>query len=395
MEADPTHSGALTDLGNLWLRAGSLDDAITYYQRALALVGPQHENNQASALHNLGQVYKQVCSGCHRGSVVDGMVGALTCVRMWRCLFQQHRHEESIAVLQALADRRPRDMLTRASLLAARAAACDWRGEDEFHVLWHHTQLYVERLERKWAAAADHVRDGANTPEGDEAASPTTIVNRHSTIFEGLLVFEALRLPVQPLWLRRLATAVSSMYDVGPPPTPFHHDVGTTLARSTSGLTATLRVAYVSYDFRDHPTAFLMHRLFAVHNRSRIEVQCFHYGPAAAVSSAEAGGSRGETFTQRIARLCDTWVHAEGATATELAAQIRERRPHVLVDLMVQTRGAMQETIAQKPAPIIVNYLGCPCTSGGRTTDYALVDVGVLPPEARDVFSEARVYVDS
>ena len=76
VEADPTHSGALTDLGNLWLRAGSLDDAITYYQRALALVGPQHENNQASALHNLGQVYKQVCSGCHRGSVVDGMEGA-------------------------------------------------------------------------------------------------------------------------------------------------------------------------------------------------------------------------------------------------------------------------------------------------------------------------------
>jgi len=98
-------------------------------------------------------------------------------------------------------------------------------------------------------------------------------------------------------------------------------------------------------------------------------------------------------MTSRIASACDTFVHAADMTPADIAASIRDAGAHVVVDLMGHTMGARVGIVAAKPAPIVVNYLGCPCSSGGDTTDYVMVDAVVAPLEERGAFSEARVYV--
>ena len=137
------------------------------------------------------------------------------------------------------------------------------------------------------------------------------------------------------------------------------------------------------------------------HDRSRVEVQCFHYGPgvASATAASSAQSAAGDSssavvpMTARIASACDSFVHAHALSPAQLATRIRDSGAHVVVDLMAHTTHARLGVVAAKPAPVVVNYLGCPCTSGGASTDHVVVDAVVAPVEERGAFSEARVYV--
>ena len=152
--------------------------------------------------------------------------------------------------------------------------------------------------------------------------------------------------------------------------------------------------SYVSYDFRIHPMGFLTLGLLVRHRRDRVHVLCYHYGPGVAASAHSAHPHAAIiNMTSRIASACDTFVHAADMTPADIAASIRDAGAHVVVDLMGHTMGARVGIVAAKPAPIVVNYLGCPCSSGGDTTDYVMVDAVVAPLEERGAFSEARVYV--
>lgn len=95
-------------------------------------------------------------------------------------------------------------------------------------------------------------------------------------------------------------------------------------------------------------------------------------------------------MTSRISQACDSFTLAMPLSAGDVAQRIAAERVHILVDLMGHTTGARLAIPALKPAPLVVNYLGCPCTSGAATTDYAIVDrvVAMLESSARG-FSEA------
>jgi predicted O-linked N-acetylglucosamine transferase (SPINDLY family) len=65
----------------------------------------------------------------------------------------------------------------------------------------------------------------------------------------------------------------------------------------------------------------------------------------------------------------------------------------IAVDLNGYTEGARTGVLARRVAPIQVNFLGYPGTSGGALADYIVADRTVIPENECDFFSESVVYL--
>ena len=140
---------------------------------------------------------------------------------------------------------------------------------------------------------------------------------------------------------------------------------------------ARLRIGYLSRDFRDHPVGQLLANVFALHDRTRVEVFAFSYGPA-----------DGSTYRRSIADGVDHFVDAHAQTDDELAAEIARAGVQVLVDLAGHTTGNRLAVLARRPAPVQVHYLGFPATIGASYVDYFITDRIATPPESGAEFTE-------
>ena len=86
-----------------------------------------------------------------------------------------------------------------------------------------------------------------------------------------------------------------------------------------------LRIGYVSADFRNHACAFCLEPLLAAHDRSQFEIVCY------------AEVAQPDEVTQRIKAHAHAWRNTVGIPDEQLAAQIRDDRIDILVDLKVHT----------------------------------------------------------
>lgn len=66
----------------------------------------------------------------------------------------------------------------------------------------------------------------------------------------------------------------------------------------------------------------------------------------------------------------------------------------ILVDITSHTYNGRKGIIALKPAPVVINYLGFPGTSGCPEADYSMVDSNVVSPEStKNLFNERLIYL--
>jgi predicted O-linked N-acetylglucosamine transferase (SPINDLY family) len=131
-----------------------------------------------------------------------------------------------------------------------------------------------------------------------------------------------------------------------------------------------IRIAYLSADFHDHATAYLMAELFERHDRNRFETTAYSFGPDA------AGGMR-----ERLRRAFDRFVDVREMSDRDVARMMREQEIDIAVDLKGYTVDARTGILVQRPAPVQVSYLGYPGTMGLDCIDYLIADAHVIPPE--------------
>jgi protein O-GlcNAc transferase len=136
-----------------------------------------------------------------------------------------------------------------------------------------------------------------------------------------------------------------------------------------------LRIAYMSQDFRDHATANLMAGLFEHHDRSRFEI-----------IGLSLGRDDGSAIRKRLVAAFAQFHELAHVPDAEIAALIHRLDVDIAVDLNVHTQSPRPGILAGRPAPIQVNYLGYPGTSGADFIDYILADAVVAP------FAEGRFY---
>jgi predicted O-linked N-acetylglucosamine transferase (SPINDLY family) len=143
-----------------------------------------------------------------------------------------------------------------------------------------------------------------------------------------------------------------------------------------------IRVAYLSADFHEHATAYLMAELFERHDRARFDVMAVSWGPH--VPSA---------MRARLRDAFEHFVDVRDRDDLAVARLLREREVDIAVDLKGYTFEARLGILAHRPAPVQVNYLGFPGTLGAPYIDYIIADRTLIPLEDREHYSEHVAYL--
>ena len=193
-----------------------------------------------------------------------------------------------------------------------------------------------------------------------------------------LLPFRALFLPIPQELRLAIARRESERLMESMAISGVAHEVG----HPVNGAAKRLKIGYLSADFHEHPTAHLMRGFFHCHDRQRFEI----YGYALRHEADSA-------YYQRIKSDCDHFVDLSDMDNATAAQQIQNDGIDVLVDLMVYTNYSRPEIFCYRSAPIQVNWLGFPGSSGADYLDYVLVDPIVLPLEQAAFYTEQPIYL--
>jgi protein O-GlcNAc transferase len=143
-----------------------------------------------------------------------------------------------------------------------------------------------------------------------------------------------------------------------------------------------VRIGYLSADFFNHATAWLISEMLEQHDRNRFEI--FGYS---------IGKHDESHIGLRVIQAFDTFRDLSGMSHQEAAENIASDAIDVLIDLKGYTHGARTQILAYRPAPIQVNYLGYPGTMGVEFIDYIFVDEVVVPRDRAPHYREQLVYL--
>jgi protein O-GlcNAc transferase len=143
-----------------------------------------------------------------------------------------------------------------------------------------------------------------------------------------------------------------------------------------------LRIGYLSSDFHDHATAYLIAELIERHDRERFEIHGYSYG-------TDPGGA----MRARLVSAFDRFTDIDALSHRDAAARIRADDIDILVDLKGHTHRARPKILAFRPAPVQVNYLGFPGTMGAPFIDYIVADDFIVPRVRQTQYAEKLAYL--
>ena len=374
LEADPTFVDALFNLGTLLDGLGRFVESVGVYTQVLELC-PAHSTallNLANANFHRGD-WAGAVAVQRRLTVADGMpfsarrMGLINMGQVYRSAGEHAAALRTFEVVMEMGD--GGDAVAIASALQARRSLCSWANlsvlEDE---LLAATRAELEHLRSR---SPGTLRPPSLSWGGDDATK----------VAFGLSVqpYDALLMAHVSLALQAEIASAHAR--------PFESaglvKQGQCGADRAADRVTGLRVAYLSFDFREHPMGFLTAALVTGHALAgRVN--------ASAVSYGEDDGS---ALRQRIKAGVEVFLDVFGRSDVEAAAAMADMRPHILVDLMAHTRGTRAALAASRPGPLLINYLGYPSTVGGRYCDAAIVDRVAVPPEAVEGFTERLVFL--
>ncbi|MDE3245155.1 MAG: hypothetical protein KGN80_03635 [Acidobacteriota bacterium] len=153
-------------------------------------------------------------------------------------------------------------------------------------------------------------------------------------------------------------------------------------ARPERNLHRRLRVAYLSSDFRQHSCADFIEPLLRAHDRRQVEVLLFNSYP------------RHDARTRVFQRLADVWVEVHALADAELAEAIRRAQVDVLVDLSGHSAFNRLTMLPLRPAPVQLEWLGYPFTTGLNCLEGRITDSRVDPPGQEALSSEPLLRLD-
>ncbi len=338
LQRDPGSFEAHYNLGRILRQQGELGAAIDHYRRALALGA-----RPGDACNELGGAYREAGSldeaiASYRQAIAGDAGHVHARYNLGETLKIVGRLDEAAALDEQALALKPDYLPALDALTHLRQHMCAWDGIEE---LW-------ERLRR----------EAVGRPEA--GVTPFSSLSWPTTAAEQLACAKA--------WSEQaLAAATASRARLG-------FDFAT---RRRQGK---LRIGYLSAGFRRHALSHLCAELFELHDRARFEVVAY-----------SSGYDDGSAIRERIKRACDRFVDVAGESFVATAQRIYRDEIDILVDLDGWTFGARTATLALRPAPVQVNWLGYPGTMGAECIDYIVADPFVIPAGMEQYYAERVV----
>jgi protein O-GlcNAc transferase len=396
----PDYADAWRNLGRALVRMKRHEPALAVFARALAL-----EPDHAAAHHDLGIAlaalcrYEEAAASFAKSSAHDPGHAASHYER-GNALAALRRYDAAIASYERAAALAPDDADAPngigIALLASNRpeAAIEWF-ERALAIAPDHADAHNNRgnalatLKRYGEALASYERALTAKPALANALVMAMAARRHLCDWRGLDATERRliaqvtehRLPVAPFPLlaitddpalhlanaRRHWADLAAAPVIAPPSPPPH---------------TKLHLGYLSADFHEHATAYLMAGLFESHDRARFEVFAFSHGI-----------DDKSPMRRRLERAFDGFFELGAESDAAIAQRIREREIDILIDLKGHTAENRLPILARRPAPLQVHYIGYPGTIGGDAIDYLLVDPFIVPPDQQPFFTENLVHL--
>jgi protein O-GlcNAc transferase len=152
--------------------------------------------------------------------------------------------------------------------------------------------------------------------------------------------------------------------------------------RPTSKNDGLIRVAYLSPDYRNHATSYLMARLIELHDRRQFRIVGMSFGPQV-----------NDAMRRRLGEAFDAFIDVSGVSDQAAAELLRSEGIDIAVDLAGYTEHGRAGILANRPVPVQAAYLGYPGTTGAPFIDYLIADRSVVPELGRPFYSEKIVYL--
>jgi predicted O-linked N-acetylglucosamine transferase (SPINDLY family) len=305
--------------------------------------------------------------------------------RVVRAVLSQTAHPEACMLLgQALAGQRRLADAEKAYAEAARLAPDDSRFP-------YQIGLMADEQKRYGDAAAAHARALALDPQMTEALAQLVFIKRQLCDWRDLdalstrlrtavanganqvTPFGFLAEPATAAEQRQCASAFAQQI-ARATGLPEH---GSAFAHAPRAPGTPLRVGFASNGFGNHPTGLLTVAMFEALRERDVELHLFATAP-----------EDGQSIHQRLKSAASVWHSLAGLSPRAMAERLHASGVEILVDLRVWGGGNISEALALRPAPIQVNWLAYPGTSGAPWIDYVIADRIALPAEMRARYSE-------
>jgi predicted O-linked N-acetylglucosamine transferase (SPINDLY family) len=334
LRLNPKSAAAYNSRGVALGKLKRVTEALASFDRAIVLQPDNAEalSNRANALRELDRAEEALASCDRAVALKPDYADALN--NRANVLLRLKRYEDAVGDFERVLQVSPDFAYATGMLLHTKMQLCDWRG-----------------FEPDLAAVTADVRAGKGV------TTPFAFLSQSGAARDQLLCSQG--------WVREKCP---------PAPTPVY--------RGDKYRHDKIRVAYVSADFGDHPTSYLLAGLIEEHDRARFKV----------VGVSLGAGAPGD-MRSRIAGAFDQFIDAGRKDDRETAGLLRHLEIDIAVDLMGFTQESRPGIFALRPAPVQVNYLGFPGTMGAAYMDYVIADRFVIPPERRDAYSEKIAYL--
>lgn len=354
---------AFNDLGIALQGAGRLEEALSAYDKAIAL-DPAFAAayfNRGNAQGDLKRHEAALESYEHAIALNPGSADAH--IGRGNAFSELGRHESALGSYARAIELRPdyaeahfnhgialRELNRTEAALASFEQAMQLKPDQEYlYGLWLFMKMAVcdwRDIEKDFSTLFDKIERG-------EKASPP---------------FPLVAMPCPPALQRKAAESWTlARY-------PRNHALPAILPRAASGK---IRIGYFSADFHDHATSRLMAELFELHDRSRFELTAFSLGV-----------TKDDAMMRRVSAAFERFIDICGITDLEAASRARDLGIDIAVDLKGFTQESRTGIFALRAAPVQVNYLGYPGTMGAGYIDYLLADATLVPESHRQFYAE-------
>ena len=145
-----------------------------------------------------------------------------------------------------------------------------------------------------------------------------------------------------------------------------------------------IRLGYFSGDLHDHPVLHLMSGIFREHDKSQFDVRVYSFGK-------EKSGKLREQAIKNVERFID----ASDWSDERILQELKDNPIDIGIDLSGYTDNGRTRIFAHRLAPIQINFLGFPSTSGANFMDYIVADEVVIPQSHKKFYLEEPLYLTS
>jgi protein O-GlcNAc transferase len=142
-----------------------------------------------------------------------------------------------------------------------------------------------------------------------------------------------------------------------------------------------IKIAYYSADLREHAVGNLLINILENHNKKNFEIISFYLGEY-----------KNDEITEKIIKASDNFIYAVGMSNEKIISTSLNLEIDIAIDLSGFTRNNRAEIFKTRIAPIQINFMGYPGTTG-KYIDYIIADKNLITKFDQKFYFEKIIYL--